>query len=150
MSKNYAQGSIRIMRLRNGDTLMVALRSDKPLFQGVTDGGVSPDWSVAANQPTITPEAFSSYGNPVTITGFSWYYNGSSDPLQFGAAGTDGWADELTSTTSNPTAHRASACACRRRVPTSTERCASSIIWHRRPIRPTTCWSSAARWSRRA
>lgn len=102
MSSTYsAQGTIRITRLRTGDSLLSTLHSDRPLFQGVTDKTmVSPDWTVAQNQPTITPEVYSSRNATVNIGSFLWLYNGNE--IQFGSAGTDGWAEELTGTASNP------------------------------------------------
>lgn len=49
-----AQGSITIRKLRSGDTYFISLGlNGKPLYQGVdpTTGAVSPDWTVAENQP---------------------------------------------------------------------------------------------------
>ena len=96
MSKNAAQGSVRITRLRNGDNILSTLFSDKPLFQGVLDSGaVSPDWSTPSEQPKISPEIYSSYGNTVKVESFSWYYNGSTTPLVFGDIDTaTGWRTE--------------------------------------------------------
>lgn len=68
MSNYSAQGSITIKRLRNGDSLYVSFDTNgKPLYQGVdtSTGSVSPDWTVAANQPIITPKVTSVRGNTV-------------------------------------------------------------------------------------
>lgn len=110
MSSTYsAQGSIRITRLRTGDSLLATLHSDKPLFQGVTDSTtVAPDWTDPQNQPTITPEVYSSRNGSVTIGAFTWYYNGT--PVQFGSAAADGWATELANSTANPGPARFKVC----------------------------------------
>lgn len=77
---NYsAQGSITIKRLRNGDSLYITLESNGiPLYQGVdtSSGSVSPDWSVAVNQPMITPKVTSVRGNTVVRSSHQWKYNG--------------------------------------------------------------------------
>jgi len=78
---NSIQGNIVVRRVRQGDTLTTRLESDKVLYQGIADGGwlVNPDWSVAENQPTITPIITSSLKDsiinivPGTAT---WMYNG--------------------------------------------------------------------------
>ena len=67
-----AQGSITIKRLRNGDNFFISLEVTNgiPLFQGVDEktGAVSPDWTVAANQPIITPRVTSARGNSVSLS----------------------------------------------------------------------------------
>lgn len=85
MSQN-ASGSLTLYKLRNGSTIGVALSVDKALLQIVAldpDGNVSsisPDWSVASNQPTITPVPLPG----LTLSDINWYYNGtlitSADP----------------------------------------------------------------------
>lgn len=95
---NYsAQGSLTIKRLRNGDTFFITLEQENniPLYQGVDDttGAVSPSWSVAANQPIISPHITSARGNTVTIVPNShkWKYNGTE--LTFGTE-VSGWKTE--------------------------------------------------------
>ena len=61
MAENYsAQNSITIKRLRSNDSLMLTFENNGiPLFQAVDEercGAVSPDWSIAANQPVRTPK----------------------------------------------------------------------------------------------
>lgn len=77
-----AQGSIIIKRLRTGDSLFVSLTSDKALYQGIdtVSGTISPDWSVAANQPTITPNITTARNATVTIVSGTivWKYIGTS------------------------------------------------------------------------
>ena len=79
MEKLSAQGSISIRRVRNGDTLFLSFNTNGiALFQGVdsSSGEVSPDWTVEANQPVITPVVNSAKGNPVTTQYHSWKYLG--------------------------------------------------------------------------
>lgn len=75
-----AQGSITIKRLRNGDTFFISLEiaNGIPLYQGVDDksGTVSPDWTVAANQPIIVPNVTSARGASVALSFHQWQYNG--------------------------------------------------------------------------
>ena len=75
------QGSVVVRRVRQGDTVTTRLDWDKALYQGITDGGalVNPDWTVEANQPTITPQITSSLkdGLLAIIPGsVVWKYNG--------------------------------------------------------------------------
>ena len=73
-----AAGAITIKRLRNGDTLYLTLVTNNPLFQVVNpdDGKVSPDWTVAANQPKITPNCYTAKGsNKVTLSNHKWSWN---------------------------------------------------------------------------
>lgn len=95
---NYsAQGSITIRRLRNGDNLFVSLELNGiPLFQGVDEktGVPSPDWTVAANQPIITPKVSTARGNAVDLSFHTWKYNGVA--LNFNGAETDGWKLDST------------------------------------------------------
>jgi hypothetical protein len=78
MSQN-ASGSLTLYKLRNGSTTGVALSVDKSLLQIVAldpDGNVSsisPDWSIASNQPTITAVPLLGY----TLSDINWYYNGT-------------------------------------------------------------------------
>ncbi len=73
-------GSITAHRTMSGDTLSFRFEQNKALWQGYNDetGAVAPDWSVAANQPVITPKAFSArLGVDVAKTGAgTWSYNG--------------------------------------------------------------------------
>lgn len=98
MSTYSAQGSITIKRLRNGDNFFISLEitNGVPLFQGVDEktGVPSPDWSVAANQPIITPRVSSARGNAVDLSFHVWKYNGVS--LNFNGAETDGWKLDST------------------------------------------------------
>lgn len=87
-----AQGSVTIKRLRNGDNLFITLELNGiPLFQGVDEktGVPSPDWTVADNQPIITPKVSTARGNAVDLSFHQWKYNGVY--LNFNGAETDGW-----------------------------------------------------------
>lgn len=100
MSSNYsAQGSISIRRLRNGDSLYLSFNSNgKPLYQGVdtSTGSVAPDWTVAANQPIITPKATTVRGNTVVRSSHQWKWNGQL-LLFTGATSSDGnWRTDST------------------------------------------------------
>lgn len=98
MSTYSAQGSITIKRLRNGDNFFISLEitNGVPLFQGVDEktGVPNPDWTVAANQPIITPRVTSARGNSVDLSSHSWKYNGVA--LNFNGAETDGWKADST------------------------------------------------------
>lgn len=98
MSTYSAQGSITIKRLRNGDNFFISLEitNGVPLFQGVDEktGVPNPDWTVAANQPIITPRVTSARGNSVDLSFHSWKYNGVD--LNFNGAETDGWKADST------------------------------------------------------
>lgn len=97
MSKYSAQGSITIRRLRNGDSFFITLElNGKPLYQGVVEGtgAVAPDWSVADNQPVITPNVTSARGNSVSLSNHQWEYNGVA--LNFSGAESDGWTLDST------------------------------------------------------
>ena len=76
-----AQGSITVRRLRTGDVLNLSMNTNGiALWQGYDPtgmGSVSPDWTVAANQPTRTPVLRSAKGNTVTMDDAKWFYNGS-------------------------------------------------------------------------
>lgn len=101
MANYSAQGSITIKRLRNGDTFFITLEitNQIPLFQGVDDkaGTVSPDWTVAANQPIITPNVTSARGASVSLSFHQWQYNGVT--LNFnGTTDTDGYRTDSTGT----------------------------------------------------
>ena len=79
MSNYSAQGSITIKRLRNGDSIFLTLElNGKPLYQSYDEqtGSVIPDWSIAANQPILTPHASSTRGNSVSLSDHTWVYNG--------------------------------------------------------------------------
>lgn len=101
MSNNSTQGSITIKRLRNGDTFFISLEiaNGIPLFQGVDDkaGTVSPDWTVAANQPIIVPNVTSARGASVSLSFHQWQYNGVT--LNFnGTTDADGYKLDSTGT----------------------------------------------------
>lgn len=80
MSKGYsAQGSITIKRLRSGDTLYISFDTNgKPLYQGVdtTTGKVTPDWTVAGNQPVRIPNIKTIKGQTVSVSNHQWKHNG--------------------------------------------------------------------------
>lgn len=97
MAETYsAQNSITIKRLRSNDSLMLTFENNGvPLFQGVDDNGVvSPDWSVAANQPVRTPKVTSARGLAVSLSRHSWAYNGVD--LNFNGAESGGWKNDST------------------------------------------------------
>ena len=87
---NNIQGSLTVRRLRSGDSLSLYLSSSVDLYQGVDEGTgtISPDWTVAANQPVITPTASSMRGSAVTLSNFVWKNGGST--ITFGTA-SNGW-----------------------------------------------------------
>jgi hypothetical protein len=66
------------------------------LYQGVdtTSGKATPDWTVAANQPIITPVVSSMRGNGVTLSSFSWKYLGNT--LSFTGAASGDWRTDST------------------------------------------------------
>ncbi|MFA6728911.1 MAG: hypothetical protein WCS17_11980 [Prevotella sp.] len=74
-------GSVIVRQTKSGDQLSFRFETDKAIWQGYNTetGSVVPDWSVAANQPTITPKAFSSrIGADVSKIGNgTWSYNGT-------------------------------------------------------------------------
>lgn len=98
MSNQYsAQGSITIKRLRNGDSLFITLENNGiPLYQGVDQqtGAIAPNWTVAANQPVITPKVTSVMGNTVTRSSHQWAYNGVT--LLFTGAASGDWRTDST------------------------------------------------------
>lgn len=97
MSNYSAQGSITVKRLRNGDTFFISFNlNGVALFQGIdpVSGDVTPDWTVAANQPIITPVVTSARGNTVALGGHQWSYNGVV--LLFTAASSGGWTTDST------------------------------------------------------
>lgn len=80
MSTFSAGGSTPITRIKNGDTLYFRLDgNDNPLFQAVDTESqtIKPDWTVNENQPVITPVCTSALNNKVTLSDFTWYYNGT-------------------------------------------------------------------------
>lgn len=99
MSDYSAQGSITIKRLRNGDSLYISFNTNGiPLYQGVdtSTGSVAPDWTVAANQPIITPKVTSVRGNTVVRSSHQWKWNGQT-LLFTGATSADGnWRTDST------------------------------------------------------
>lgn len=76
--KLSAQGSCTVRVLKTGDNIFLSLKSDKGLAQGwnATTQTCVPDWSKAAEQPTITPEVTSANGAPVALKNHQWKYNG--------------------------------------------------------------------------
>ena len=97
MSQYSAQGSITIKRLRNGDTCFISFKNNGvPLFQYVdtNTGTVSPDWTIAENQPILTPQVTSARGNTVVLSGHQWAYNGIL--LVFNGATSGDWTTDTT------------------------------------------------------
>lgn len=97
MSTYSAQGSVTVKRLRNGELIFISLElNGKPLFQGVDEktGIPTPDWSVADNQPIITPKVTTTRGNAADLSFHTWKYNGVT--LNFNGAETDGWKLDST------------------------------------------------------
>jgi hypothetical protein len=80
------KGSATIVFVRQGDTINTSLRSTKPLEQYLKKGtsAVTPDWTQAANQPTIYPVVRSSLTDsriePESGTE-EWKYNGTVIPF---------------------------------------------------------------------
>lgn len=98
-TQNSAQGSITIKRLRNGDSLFIAFENNGiALYQGVnpTAGTVAPDWTVAANQPIITPKVTSVRGNTVVRSQHQWSYNNQALDFTDSANDTNGWRTDGT------------------------------------------------------
>lgn len=94
-----AQGNLTIYRLRNGDTFTVSFDlNGKPLYQGIDPetGTIKPDWTVAANQPIITPVVTSARGGAVSLSLHRWYYNNDSQPLNFNGTTVGGWTPDST------------------------------------------------------
>lgn len=97
MSQYSAQGSITIKRLRNGDSLFITLENNGiALYQGVdtSAGTIAPDWTIAANQPVITPKVTSVRGNSVVRSSHQWSYNGIV--LLFTGATSGDWRTDST------------------------------------------------------
>lgn len=96
---NSAQGSITIRRLRNGDSIYISFdTNDVDLYQGVDveSGEVSPDWTVAANQPIRTPRVVSSNGNAVGLSQHTWSRAGIA--IVFSVDKGQGWFADATGT----------------------------------------------------
>jgi hypothetical protein len=77
------KGSTVISFIRQGDTVSTSLRSTKPLEQYLRRGTttVVPDWTVAANRPTIYPVVRSALGNSrisPLVDSEVWKYNGTT------------------------------------------------------------------------
>ncbi len=86
---NEATGSITIKRLRKGRNIVLGFTVNGSLFQGwnPTAGKAEPDLTVAANQPTVTPNVYASDGSTCTIGSDSkWYYNSMDTPIEWNAA----------------------------------------------------------------
>lgn len=78
---NSISGSVTLKRLKKGATVILSLRTgDNALYQGWNTKAETalPDWTVAANQPVVTPEvtATGASGIVATITTGAWAYNG--------------------------------------------------------------------------
>lgn len=97
--QNSAQGSITIKRLRNGDSLFIAFENNGiALYQGVnpTSGAITPDWTVAANQPIITPKVTSARGNTVVRSQHQWRYNNQLLDFSDGSHDSNNWRTDGT------------------------------------------------------
>jgi len=74
-------GSVIVRQTKSGDQLSFRFETDKAVWQGYNSetGAVVPDWTVAGNQPAITPKAFSArIGSDVAKVGNgTWSYNGT-------------------------------------------------------------------------
>lgn len=95
MTEYSAQGSITVRRLRTGGSLYITLENNGiPLYQGVDpeSGLAKPDWTVAKNQPIITPKVVSTRGNKVTLQQHRWSYNGTLLKFNTGS----GWVAETS------------------------------------------------------
>lgn len=81
MAMSTILGSVVIHQTRSGDQLSFRFETDKALWQGYNDetGSVSPDWTVAGNQPSMIPKAYSArIGSDVALVGEGvWTYNGT-------------------------------------------------------------------------
>lgn len=66
-----------VTALEDGTTLHGALRSDKALVQSNNNGACIPDWSVAANQPTIYVSLLNGATPTSPDAGGTWSYNGT-------------------------------------------------------------------------
>ena len=95
---NTAQGSIKISRMRNGDTVTTVLQlNGKPLYQFIDSdsGAPSPNWKTDADKrPTITPVCYSSRAQNVPLQGHTWFYNDAQ--IVFGTADADGYCTDTT------------------------------------------------------
>lgn len=78
MTSFSAQGCVPVRRVRNNDSLSIAIESSQPLFQGVDANNDKatpfPDWTVDANRPILTPTVKSAKGNVVSLGDHSWKY----------------------------------------------------------------------------
>lgn len=78
MSSFSAQGCVPVRRVRNNDSLSIAIESSHPLFQGVDANNDKatpfPDWTVDTNRPILTPTVKSAKGNVVSLGDHSWKY----------------------------------------------------------------------------
>lgn len=76
---NQAQGSLTLRRIRNGKTLSIVLSPNALLVQFVQEQGgsitIAPDWTIPANQPTVTPIVSASGGAIITLSDHQWRYN---------------------------------------------------------------------------
>lgn len=81
MAMSTILGSVVVHQTRSGDQLSFRFETDKALWQGYNDetGSVLPDWTIAGNQPSITPKAYSArIGADVALIGTGvWTYNGT-------------------------------------------------------------------------
>lgn len=89
-----AQSSISIKRLRTNNGITLSFDNNGlPLMQSVDIDSptlhVSPDWTVAANQPVRTPSVTNNRNLPVTLSTFVWKYNGTV--INFTGAESSGW-----------------------------------------------------------
>lgn len=77
---NYsAQGCIPVRRVRNNDSLSIAIESTQPLFQGVDANNDNatpfPNWETDdTTRPILTPVVKSAKGNIVSLSNHNWKY----------------------------------------------------------------------------
>jgi hypothetical protein len=65
-----------VQAIEDGSTLHAQLLSDKSLSQGYTPSGCVPNWTVAANQPTIYVDLINGTDRVSANAGGTWTYNG--------------------------------------------------------------------------
>ncbi len=82
-----AIGSLTIQRLKKGKNLVMGFVADKALFQGWNSitKTAEPDFTQAANRPTVTARVYASDGSTVVMsdTQSRWFWNSKSSPILF-------------------------------------------------------------------
>lgn len=88
------QGSLTLKRLKKGLNVILSLEcTSGTLYQGYNDTSkeVSPDWTIEANQPVVTPKAIASDGSATDITTGTWKYNNTTLIFSVADNTTDSW-----------------------------------------------------------